>query len=208
MNLQLNLILPSELRSGSRVSRKFVARALAIGIPLAAAGVLILLLLAGRQADLELAAALTEQRQVEPVHQAVLELRDELAEHRALLMELEGWSESRLDWREMLTELMKVTPANVQFTRLTVNERLELAGPVPARNKIMTLRGKVVGKNAREDIQRFDRSMRESAVFASLVSSMHISLLGALSHLDDADSDSFLFDATLDFSPTRIGGHR
>ncbi len=206
MNLQLNLILESEKRSGSNISRKFIIRIAAISVPVIILGIMLPLFFASRQAQQNLAAAKDEKNQLNAVHVVVVESQNKLASYERLLREVDGWRKSRMDWYEMLTELQMLTPSNVQFTRLMINEGIKEVDSVPARDLLLMMKGKIAGRNPREDIQRFNRGIRESHILSDLMSNVDIRLLGASG--DPGENDVWLFDATCSFNPRKMGENR
>ncbi len=206
MNLQLNLILDSEIRSGSNISRKFIIRVAAVGLPLIILGIMTPIFFASRQAKRDLAGAKEEKKQLETVHAVVLELQNDLAAYERLMREVDGWNKSRLGWYEMLTELQTLAPSNVQFTRLMINETIEAVDSVPARQLLMIMKGKIAGKNPRNDIQSFNKGIKESRLLAELMSNVDIRLLGASG--DPGENDVWTFDATCTFKPRKMGENR
>ncbi len=206
MNLQLNLILNSEIRSGSNITRKFIIRMAAVSVPIIILGIMIPIFFGSRQAKRDLASAREEKKQLESVHAVVLELQNDLAIYERLIREVDGWNKSRLGWYEMLTELQMLAPSNVQFTRLAINETIEEIDSVPARKLLMMLKGKIAGNNPRDDIQRFNKGIKESRILAELMSNVDIRLLGASG--DPGESDVWTFDATCSFNPRKMGENR
>ncbi|MFC1461316.1 hypothetical protein ACFLQR_02210 [Verrucomicrobiota bacterium] len=202
MNLQVNLILDSECRSGGSISKKFIIRVVAIIVPTVLLLIIIPIMFAGRAAKRLQRAAEQEEKKIEPVYKVVMALRDDLDEQQSLYTHIEGWRKSRMDWYEILTGLQTIAPTNVQFTRLTVNETIESVDGLPARKVLMLIKGKVVGKDAKQDAQRLDRDIKERPPFASLLSSVNVRLLGGSG--DPDEEDVRIFDMTCDFIPRKI----
>lgn len=203
MNLQVNMILDFERRSGSSISRKFVIRVVSVSVPIVLLCILIPLVIAARSAKQNRLAAEEEEKKLDPVYKVVMDLKEKSATYQFLLDDLEGWRQSRLDWYEMLTGLQMIAPPNVQFTRLTVNEKIELVDTVPARTILMMMKGKVVGKDAKEDVRLLDRNMKEMSPFSSLLSGVEVRLLGGSDNPEEPDVR--VFDATCNFMPRKMG---
>lgn len=203
MNLHLNLLADSEIRSGSNISRKFIIGLIASAVPLVLLSIILFLVFAQRQAHQDLAAVQDEQRQLDPVYKTVLELKGQLAKSELMAEEIDGWRSSRINWYSVLTELQKLIPPNAQLTHLTINERIESEDGRPARKLLLIMKGKVAGRSAREDIQALDRRMKENKTFSALMSDVDVRLLGGSENAKEPDV--CMFDATCVFKSRKIG---
>lgn len=190
MNLQVNLILDTEQRSGSVLSVRSLLRILSIVLPLIALVVLV-------SAILNLMTLRSKQRlfeakwaDAEPKMNKALALAEELTQNRALLEELQGWNASHLDWHTQLAGLRDVVPVTIQLDRLRVSQTLQLSpgkkgeaeaatptGP-PVRAFALTMSGRALGESAEQDIQFLKRGMESAPAFTGIVSSVKVTKYG------------------------------
>lgn len=197
MNLQVNLILDSEKRSGSTVSLKFVVRGLAVVIPVIIGIIIAGLVLTSRLARENLRFVEQEQGQLVPVYKSVMELKRELKECRQLVKMLKGWTTSRTDWFALLRRFQGEVPPSIQFLRLTVSDVIENTGNAPTRKSGMYIKGKATGDCGEEDIQLLDKTLKEKPPFQELFSRIDVKLLGAGENITDKNIRVFEIECIL-----------
>ena len=132
MNLHINLILDDERRSGSDVSLKFVLNTALIVAGTVLALVIVYLVMDARSAMREYAAEKNRQKEFQPLYQSVVKTRGELDKVQELVSLLEGWKTNRLNHSDCLRTLQQSVPANMQLTRLNMQNNLVGAGAEPA----------------------------------------------------------------------------
>ena len=160
MSLHVNLILDDERRSGSDVSMKFVLRTAPIVLGLLLAMGLAGLVMGARGARREYAAVQSQQKDIEPVYESVVKTRGDLTRLQSLVNLLEGWRTNRLSHSGCLRALQLSVPANIQLTRLTLQNHLDGAGADPHRNGGVYLRGRAAGQGADADVRRLQSGLK------------------------------------------------
>lgn len=203
MNLQVNLILDSEKRSGSTVSLKFVIRVAAVAIPVLMGIAITGIIVAERSARQNMRFAEQEQSQLDPVYASVLGLNSELRECQQVAVTLEGWGASRTDWRLVLRQLQEVVPPSIQLLRMTVTETIGPLGGVPARMSGMYIKGRVVGETAEDDVRSLDKALKEQPAFTNLFAKVEVKRFEAGENA--ADRDARVFEIECMLKPKKIG---
>lgn len=181
------MILDSERRSGSNVSLKFIIRAAAVVVPVLFILVITPLIFAARSAKHNKLIAEQEKKQLESVQNTVVNLKKELHDIQNVLNQIEGWRESRISGYQMLTGLQTIVPENVQLTRLTLDENIESVDNVSARKAKMYLKGRVIGKNAKQDVQQFDHDLKESPPFDLIMERVEVRRFAASGSAEEKD---------------------
>ncbi len=203
MNLQIDLLLENEHRSGSSVRGRFLLVLAGTTGP-----AVLLLMLAGllwsrQAARVERDHAEEEKRRLEPEYRRVVQLSKELKEAETLLGALDAWRTSRLDSRELIRGLQRITPATIQYLQWTMDERL---APTPAgfgRTASMFLKGKVAGARPEADVQQVTRALREDAFFAAGIEAAIVRKFAASEAPGEADQRVFEIEAR--FRPRVLG---
>lgn len=197
MNLQINLILDSEMRSSSTVSLKFMVRVAAVGVPILLGIVIAGLIIGGRSARQSLRFAEQQKSQLDPVYKSVIGLKYELQECRQMADVLEGWGASRTDWHLLLRQIQGVMPPSIQLLRLTVNETIEQVNNAPVRTSGMYMKGKVVGERAEDDVQSLDKMLKEKSPFTNLFSKVDVKRFEAAENVADKNIRVFEIECIL-----------
>ncbi len=203
MNMQVNLILDSEKRSGSSVSLKFVVRVAAVAIPVLAGILIAALVMLGRSARQNLRFAEQDESQKQSVYQSVLALDQQSKEYRQVADVLKGWADSRVDWALVLDHFQDAVPTSIQLLRMTINERIGLVNNVPARISGMYIKGKVTGDRAEDAVQELDKSLRGKPVFANVFAKVDVKRFEASE--DVADKNTRVFEIECILTPRKIG---
>lgn len=203
MNLQVNMILDSELRSGSSVRQKFVVQMLAAVVPILFLFVMIPLVFGSRAAKKNRLLVELERKQIRPNYIMVLNLRKELHNYQAFLRDMEGWRDSRTVWHQALRSLQEIVPVNIQLTRLVVAEKVEVVDGVPARITSVYIKGKVVGEKSEKDVEHLHQALKESQPFKSLMERVEVKRFAASENAEE--SHVRVFDIECAFVPKLMG---
>ena len=202
MNLQVNLILDSEKRSGSAVSMKFAFRVLAVAIPVILGIVIMVLILGARVAKQNLQFAEQEKSQLDPVYKSVIGLKQELRGCQHLAEVLDGWNTARPDWFSLLSQFQMIVPPSIQLLRLTVNETIEKLDNVPTRSAGMYLKGRVMGDRAEDDVQLLDMTLKENKPFKEIFTRVDVKRFEAAE--DVTDKTVRVFEIECIMTPKKI----
>jgi len=171
MSLSVNLILPSERRSGSKINTKSILRVLGIVLPL----VLLVILF---QQGLQYFVLQTNLRLQESRWQAA-EPRQNYARHQlarlnrnmAISKELTAWRESSPAWDAVLLAIMQSTPTNIQIATLRMqaipSPSQPPGGSPPNRRPGFLLEGRVREPNAMQAIETMRDALAAHAMLES-----------------------------------------
>lgn len=202
INLHINLLLDSERRSSSRISRRFF-----IGAAAGLAGIFFLIfvvvaVLGARLAGQALQFAEQEKKQVEPLFHSVSALRQELTELQDLTNAVATWARTRPDWPGLLSEIQSVVPPNIQLTRLTLNENIAMIDNGPARVVALYLNGKAAGEHAEIAVQQFEKNLKEKPVLKEVVEKAEVKQFDAVKNEDQKNLR--IFDLECRFKPLKL----
>ncbi len=199
MNLQVDLMLDEERRSGSSVSQKFVLRLAAFVIPVILIGLFVALRVNYHSAKRDRAAIEQEKVRVDPEHKKVIGLEKEFKSARDLKAAIQGWSDSRLDAYRFLRGLQYATPPSIQFTQLGLIEKVEMAGTAFGRITRVSMKGKVAGERPEADVQRLSQALQSEPPFQDIVAQIEVKRFAASAALDDQGGR--VFDIELILKP-------
>ncbi|NLB55235.1 MAG: hypothetical protein GX811_05630 [Lentisphaerae bacterium] len=159
MNLHINLILPSERRSGSNVSSKFLLQLVAVILPVLLLLLVLSLIIINKQTSSKLLALKSTWAQTEITQKTVQDIQQEMSASTNLVHDLTLWLDSKLETHVMLKELAEVIPVTAQLTMLTLNDNLVSISNTFQRAGVLFLRGKVTGKQPGEDISNLEKDL-------------------------------------------------
>lgn len=165
MNLHVNLLLDTERRSSSRISRKFLIKTSAAFAAFLFLSLIAVALIGAHSARQTLLFAGQEEKQLEPVFRTVGELRQELTDLQDMTNAIAVWAQTRLDWPLLLFGVQSVVPANIQLTRLIMNENIMTVDNMPTRVVTLYLQGKAAGERSETDVQELEKSLKEKPPF-------------------------------------------
>jgi len=201
MNLRLNFIQPTELRSASMVSVRAVLIMAGIFTPL----VITLLIsfayisYAEEKSAYNLAESvwkITEQRKIRAE-----ELTRELDTLKSYAKELRGWSQTRIKWSDVLLDVQKLVPPGSQLKVLMITQALEIDPKSGIYRSVkLTLSGRCEGPDAEEKILKFDRMLKEQPSLKTAVVSRGPPTADPDTEAGSDDSDRS-FQIELDFNP-------
>lgn len=204
MNVLLNFIKPTELRSASMVS---VKSALQIGAFMAPAIIILMIVLAYvGYAEQKSSLALLEggwastEVQLKKATQASRELKT----RKNALDELRNWQESRIPWPGVLNDLRKQVPPEIQLTVMQARQAFEVTtNGIPQRSVRVLLNGRCEGPEAENRVEALRTSLASDGLLGDLVARARVT-----SFQEDADpassTDDRVFQIELDFAPRRI----
>jgi len=204
MNLRVDLILPSEQRSGSPVSPKSLLRMASVVGPalvvlLVFMGIIGMLKLKSEEKMLQSKWELTEPLR-EDADKRLAALQRSIRIHR----ELEGWKKARITWHEHVGGIMRVTPANIQLEALRVSQTLQLENKrIPSRVFALTLKGKALGAQAEASVQNLERQLVRAAPFAGLVAQVAVPTFRADTS-KEANRDDRIFGITCAYGAVKF----
>jgi hypothetical protein len=202
MNLQVNLILESERRSASRVSKKF----LLVASVLFAASVFLLysvIVLIGAQfAKQKLYDAERENKQLEPLFRQVCDLQRELTKFQNLTNEIAAWADTRPRWPGLLQGIQSSVSPNIQLTRLTVNESIVLVDNMPVRKISLFLHGKAAAESSEIDVQQLENDLKTKPPFDAIMERAEVKQFESLKN--QSAQNMRAFDIECRFKPLTL----
>lgn len=208
MNLHVNLILESELRSSSRISRKFLVKASAAVAVLLFLSLITVALVGARSAKKAFLYAEQEKKQLDPAFRTVTDLKQELAAIQDVTNTIMSWSRTRPDWPDLLLGIQSAVPANIQLTRFTVNESISIIEAVPTRVVTLYLQGKASGDHSGTDVQELEKSLKEKAPFIGVMEMAQVKQFEAVKNVGQENMRVFdidcRFKASKLFQPVKV----
>jgi hypothetical protein len=175
MNLQVNLVLPSEQRSPSLINWRLLLRVMYVLVPACLA-----LLVASwvfRAAQLKTVLTSLEGRRAttEPRLNAAIAVSGQLRTNRMSYAELNGWRDAGIRWADRLFALQTNVPASVQLRQLTVQQQMRLIDDkTPARFFSLVVQGRASGEDAEEEIARMHHTIRNEPTFGAGADSLKV----------------------------------
>jgi len=149
----VDLLFEYERRSASPINAGLVMRmgsVLAVGVVLLAT---LFLFFTNRDLQSKIAQVDARWEHYRPEYEALQKLRGNLNETRASMRQLQACRRTRLEWGKELDFLQRGVPENVQLTALRVNQFVgSRPGTGTFRSYELRLTGKIVGENAKEDV--------------------------------------------------------
>jgi hypothetical protein len=180
MNLHVNLILESEMRSSSRISRSFFIKVSSAVAAVLFLALIMVVLVGARSAKNSFLFAEQEKNQLDPVFRTVFDLNQELVAIQDLTNAIAVWSLSRPDWPDLLLGIQSAAPANIQLTRFTANESISMIEAAPTRVVTLYFQGKADGKYSETDVQEMEKSLKEKAPFIGIMETAQVKQFEAI----------------------------
>jgi len=197
MNLQVDLMLATERRSGSSVSQKFVIRLTAVIIPVVLLGLFAVLVMTYQASKRDRNLVEQEKIQIDPEYKKVVNLDKEYNSVRNLKAAIQGWGDSRLDAYRLLRGLQRSAPLTVQLTQLVLNEKVEAVGAVFGRTAGIYMKGKVAGKQPEADVQHLYQALKSEPPFPDIMAQVEVKRFAASEALNEQDARIFDIECTL-----------
>ena len=166
MNLQVDLILPTEQRSASAFNLQAVIRVMTIVGPAILLLLIALLVLGFMQINGEVKLLETQWAAVEKKKSAADALRNQVSENRDILADLTGLRNTDVEISKALIRLLQVIPANIQMAELSVTDTFELKDEkIPERRFRLIMAGSAIGKNADAEVAELKRRLVQAPGF-------------------------------------------
>lgn len=197
MNLQVDLMLDTERRSGSSVSRKFVIRLTGITLPVIILGWFAYLLVIYQASKHDRSVIEQEKVQIDLNYKKVIGLKKDLQNDQALHKAIQAWGDSRLDAYRLLRGLQRVTPLTIQLTQLSFNEKVDAVETGYGRTASIYFKGKVGGQRPEADVQRFDQALRNEPPFPTIMAQVEVKRFAASEALNERGSRVFDIECLL-----------
>lgn len=197
MNLQVDLMLDIERRSGSSVSHKFIIRLMMVIVPVILLGALAMLVMASQASKRDRNLVEQEKIQIDPEHKKVASLEKEYNSARDLKAAIQVWGDSRLDAYRLLRGLQRATPPTIQITQLLFNEKVEAVGTVFGRSAGIFMKGKVVSKRPEDDVQHLYQALTNEPPFPDIMDQVEVKRFAASDALNEQDNRVFDIECTL-----------
>lgn len=202
MNLYINLLLDSERRSTSRISRKFILKLAAVIFSVLLAAVGLTVFIGSRSASQSLLFAQQEQKQLDKVFKAVVEMNRELTDLRNVTNTINSWACTRPDWPRLLVGLQAVVPQNIQLLKFTMNEKIIAVDDGPARIISLYMKGKASGEHTGTDVEQLKKSLKETSVFSEYTEIAVVKQFDAVKA--DGQQNMRVFDIECRFKPQKL----
>ena len=204
MNINVNLIRPSEQRSASLVSLKSLGLMAAILLPL------ILALFIGwtYMGYLEVRSALKpleqEQEKSERQKNEALALIKLLRTQKALCDEVVGFHDSRVPWHVVLDNMIPLVPETMQWVDLKMRMEMQIDkdGQV-LREHLLMLSGRCKGPNADEQVESFRRGWVSGSVMTQWVAKAEVAAFRE-DDAPEAAKEDRKFQIDIKFRPGRF----
>jgi hypothetical protein len=197
MNLQVDFMFDTERRSGSSVSRKFIARLMAVIIPCVLLGLFAALVVAHQSSGRDRSVVEAENSRVDPMYKKILNLEKEYNHVRDLKTAVLGWSDSRLDAYRFLRGLQRAAPPSIQLTHWVFNEKVEAVGTVFGRTAVIHMKGKVAGEYPEADVQRLCQALKNEPPFPDVMAQVTVKRFAASETFDEQGGRVFDIECTL-----------
>ncbi len=204
MNINVNLIRPSEQRSASLVSLKSLGLMAAILLPL----ILVLFIGWTYMGYLEVRSALKplehEQEKSERQKNEAMALIKQLRTQKALCEEVMGFHDSRVPWNVVLDTMIQPVPETMQWVDLKMRMEMQVAkdGQI-SRDHVLMLSGRCKGPNADQQVETFRRAWVSGSVMTQWVAKAEVVAFRE-DDGQDAAKDDRKFQIDVKFHPGRF----
>ncbi len=199
MNLAVNHIKPSEIRSASVVSAKAMLQISAFIVPLSMTVFIGLAYLkkVEYQSKAELQQSAWNDAEMR-VNQAVA-LGQTLILRKQAVQEVRGWQTSRIAWSEVLAALRPMVPASVQLKALQARQSFEpgLDGHAVRACRIV-MNGRCEGPDAENKVESLRQSMATHPMLSVWVGNVRVAAFSEDME-KGASADDRAFQVELDF---------
>lgn len=174
MNLQVNLILDTERRSGSNISRKFIIQIAASLAPVLLLMVILGMIFSCRSSARELANRKLQWASTEQTLKDVEKLEADKKAIQAVAADIEGWKQTRFEGHALLWSLPAVIPETVQLTQLTLTENFETQEKKLMRLGELYLQGKVGGETPEDDVKRLSAALKDAPRLKAYIEEVNV----------------------------------
>lgn len=204
MNLQVNLIRPTEQRSASMVSLKSLGL-IAVGVsPLILLLLLMQVYLGYTEAHSTYQLLDYEWEDIQDDKERAMALAERLKSVEAIHDEVAGWGRSRRVWHEFLGALQPLVPPVMQLRAVRMRQQVALGDEnEPIRYHVVTLSGRCTGADAEERVETLRRRLATDAPFIDLIERAVVTVFGD-DEAEGARDEDRVFEIELDFYPSEF----
>ena len=174
MNARVNLILPTEQRSGSVITVPMLARLVAIAIPTLILMGILVAVWRFKTAESDLRESESLWRTLEPQYITATGMREDLASRRAVMNEIQGWRQARVNWHQQLGALQTAIPADIQLTDVTMDDLVQIASNKALRIFRMRMKGRTGGADAEANVTSLREALATHGVFTQYIENVEI----------------------------------
>ena len=169
MNLRVDLILEHEQRSASPVSLTFIVRLMAI--TLLSILVLVSLFFFKRMQDAasEFRGLNDNISSIKFKYDAHLSLKSKLTLQRGILAECQSWENGHVEWFGVLAAFERLVPMTVQLRDVKIERLNSTVNKKPVRLVTIHIKGKAVGDNAAQDIDKLRQDILKAPEFVKVI---------------------------------------
>ena len=171
MNYQVNLLLPSERRSGGQISRKFIIRVTTIVMLILLALGIGAMVLGAHIKQAQLRAIKANWVVVNTTLKSIQKREQDKNQIATIADDAAGWCASRVAWNEPIAQLPAIVPATIQLTHFMLSDTLD---KTPARQITMTLTGKVSGEYPEMDVKTLRDNLKNNSFFDKLLAGVEV----------------------------------
>jgi hypothetical protein len=174
MNLRVDLILPTEYRSGSRITLSGVTRILTIILPIIVVLLLSLVFTKFRTLRSDVQRQEAQWLKMEPQYKTALNLWQDTIRRNGVLSEIQGWHAARVEWHKQLKALQAAVPPQIQLTSLRVDDLIQVVSNKTVRVFKMQIKGRASGQNPEDRVAALRSELTRNPVFAPVVKSAEV----------------------------------
>lgn len=181
--VRVNLLRPEEIRQQTSLSRESVIRV----CTMVGSAIVIATVLMASFECFRLRRGLSSARETWSTlgddYERIKAMHDRHLNNQKYVLELEGWSRSRLEWQAPLTALQDLVPTNIQLTRFSVQGEIQTSEAEPATDEApgtpsrtfrIRVEGKAQGSLSDQDVIRFVDRLRVNESYASWLDSIKL----------------------------------
>lgn len=204
MNLQVNFIAPSEIRSASVVSAKSLLQITAIIVPLAIALLFASAYFSYAEQNSKRELIEGTWTSTERTLTRAQELTQKLQDHQRALAEVEGWEQSLYTWPAFLADFRELIPPAIQVQAMRARQNLEAsADGQPQRSLQIIMSGRAKGPDAEGRVESVRLGLATRPTLAAWVKEAKVT--GFREDTDvDAEPDDRSFQIEVNFFPRRL----
>lgn len=163
-----------ERRSASPISPAFIVRFGSAAVALALIVFSLVFVQKMRSTANTLKDVSTTLSQLKPQHEAQLAMSTNLNHQKAVLLELQGWSKSRLEWYPQFRAIQQLTPPTIQLTDMRTDSLIQTIDKKPTRIFKMSIKGRAVSARADTDVDTLRLAIQKAPEFSGILQEVQI----------------------------------
>ena len=201
MNLQVDLILPSERRSSSPLGLQLIGKVSLLIAACAIGGFVGLKVMAITDMRSKLRGSKAVWMNVSPRKELAVQLIKESTEHANILEEIEAWKTSRPSWNEHLRAISLSVPKHIQLESISVQH--EFQAPKDAstvRVFSLAINGRCSRKYAESAVQAFQQNIKQIPPVSESVQSVEVPRFGE----DPKQKEDRMFQISCTYKPLKM----